>query len=211
MSESDARRRAGEGPDAETQVMADATEQQAPPRLAVSAGAVARAQVAGTLSPHARTRLSQLLIVKSILEALFVGALAVAFAYSVARPAYTGSLDAANAHEVAGWAIDARAPAAPVEVQVNIDGHFAARGQADRSRADVVTAGHARDEAHGFVVRLPPLPPGAHEARVYAVHMSFGGRLVTLRQIDKTLRFDVPADATSVHVSQDWWKSVGER
>ena len=210
MSESDARRRAGAEPDAETQVTADAAERQAPPRLAISAGDAARAQVAGTLSPHRRARLTQLLIVKSILEALFVGALAVAFAYSVARPSYSGSLDTASAREVAGWAIDARTPAAPVEVQVNIDGHFAARGLADRRRADVVTAGHARDELHGFVLRLPPLPPGAHEARVYAVHLSFGERLVTLRQIDKTLRFDVPTDATSAHVPQDWWRTVGE-
>jgi hypothetical protein len=191
--------------------MADAAEQPAPPRLVVSAGDAARAQVAGTLSPYARTRLSQLLIWKSILEALFVGALAVVFAYSVARPSYTGSLDAANANEVAGWAFDVRAPAGHVEVQVYIDGHFAAHGLADRRRADVVAAGHARDEAHGFVVRLPPLPPGTHEARVYAAHMSFGGRLVTLRQIDKTLSFDVPADEANAHVAQDWWQTAGER
>ena len=94
---------------------------------------------------------------------------------------------------------------------MNIDGHFAARGWADRSRADVSAAGQARGEFHGYVLRLPPLPPGTHEARVYVVHAGFAGRLVTLRQLDKTLRFDVPADGRSANVPQDWWKTVGER
>ncbi|HYG79415.1 MAG TPA: hypothetical protein VD861_03460, partial [Pyrinomonadaceae bacterium] len=77
-----------------------------------------------------------------------------------------------------------------------IDGRFAGNRAADASRPDVLAAGRAADEGHGFVFDTPPLPPGEHEARVYAVHASGGGERRTLQLVDKPLTFTVgPAEA----------------
>jgi hypothetical protein len=160
---------------------------------------------------HARSRLAQLLIGKSIIEALFVSALAVAFIYHAFNPFFRGSVDSAENGEIAGWVVDVSQPAAHVEVQLYIDGRFAGRGQADQSRPDVLAAGRAADESHGFKLPLPPLPPGAHEARVYAVHKSAGGQRITLQQVDKVTHFNVPANESSVAVPAEWWTTQGQR
>lgn len=181
------------------------------PRLGVSAstgGGVAPPRT--RLSPHARTRLVQLLIGKSIIEALFVGALACWAAYQTFPPFFRGSLDAAGDGTVVGWAVDASRPAAHVELQLYVDGHFAGRDQADKSRPDVLAARRAQDAFHGFKFKLPPLPPGPHEARVYAVHTSGAGQRITLQQLDKALRFNVPPSAANASVPVRWWEAVGQ-
>ena|GEM_PF-1037384 len=213
---SETRRRAGAlAPDAKTQGTTDAAGlDEGPPRLGVSAAKDARAGAAtfnlpAPLSARARLRLTHLLVGKSLIEALFVGALAVVFIHQVIRPSFRGSVDAAGAGGVSGWAVDAAAPAERVEVQLYIDGHYAARGWADESRPDVLAAGRAADEWHGFTLRPPALPPGEHEARVYAAHAAFGGWLYTLQQVDKPLRFNVAAGGAAL--AEDWWKAVGQR
>lgn len=211
---SEARRRAGLEPDAQPQATPDAASPQGSPRLAVSAeeGVPAghRPRPRAQLSAQARTRLTRLLIGKSITETLFVSALAVLFIHQVLHPSFRGSLDAAAPGEVSGWAVDAAAPGERVEVQLFIDEHFAGRARADRPRPDVLAAGRAPDEFHGFSLRPPPLPAGEHEARVYAVHRSLGGRLFVLRQVDKALRFNVPA-GNGAGVPQDWWRASEQR
>ena len=218
MSEAGAHRRAGRDPEAAAaQTIADAASHTGSPRLDVSTEADVRPPVSDTerpqasLSPRAHARLTNLLIGKSIIETLFIGALAVLFLHGVLHPAFRGSVDGASAQEVWGWAVDEAAPGARVEVQLNIDGHFAGRGRADASRRDVSAAGRAQDEFHGFTLKPPPLPPGEHEARVYAVHESFDGRFFTLQQLDKPLRFTVPADAASETVPPDWWRATGQQ
>jgi hypothetical protein len=182
------------------------------PRLGVSSSTAAgvAATTRTRLSPRARRRLTQFLIGKSIIEALFIGALACWAAYQTFPPFFRGSLDAADNGTVAGWAVDASAPAARVELQLYVDGHFAGRGQADQSRPDVVAAKRAQDEFHGFKLKLPPLPPGAHEARIYAVHASGAGQRITLQQLDKAVRFSVPASATNASVPVRWWETMGQ-
>src|SRR2546423_738471 len=111
---------------------------------------------------EARVRLTSYLIVKSIIEILFVGALAIAFYMTAFAPVFRGVLDTADAQHVAGWAVNKSAPQAHVEVQLYIDGQFAGDRLADVARPDVKAAGRAADERHGFVFDTPQLPAGEH-------------------------------------------------
>jgi hypothetical protein len=146
-----------------------------------------------TVAPKMRARLTNFLIAKSIIEALFVGALAVGFYLTAFTPFFRGTLDDADARRVAGWVVNQAEPQAHVEVQLYIDGRFAGNRTADLSRPDVKAAGRAEDEAHGFIFDTPPLPAGQHEARVYAVHMSGEGQRRTLQLVGKPLVFGVTA------------------
>lgn len=136
-----------------------------------------------------RVRLTRLLLAKLTLDLLFVAAVAV-YTHAVAfRPFYSGSLDFADSKSVRGWVVDRSEPSASVEVQLYIDGNFAAAGLANESRPDVSDKGFAADERHGFVFNLGHIDAGEHEARVYAVHASRAGARRTLQQIGGELHF----------------------
>ena len=156
--------------------------------------------------PAARVRLTNYLIVKSTIELLFVGALAIGFYLTAFAPVFHGVLDMADAQHIAGWVVNQSAPQAHVEVQLYIDGQFAGNLWADVARPDVKAAGRAEDERHGFVFDTPSLPAGEHEARVYAVHASGGATRRTLQLIGKPLVFSVGAsdvkDANAVSQEQ---------
>jgi hypothetical protein len=147
-----------------------------------------------TTATQARARLTQLLIAKSVIEALFVAAVAVAFYYTSFSPHFRGWSDVADAQQIAGWAVNEAEPTAPVEVQVYIDGRFAGSGVANRPRPDVLKAGRSVTELCGFQLATPPLAAGEHEARVYAVHASAGGARRTLQQIGVPLRLRIAPD-----------------
>jgi hypothetical protein len=138
-----------------------------------------------------RARLTQLLIAKSVIEALFVAAVAVGFYYTAFSPHFRGWSDVADARRVAGWAVSEAAPGEPVEVQVYIDGRFAGAASANRPRPDVLSAGRSTTELCGFQLETPPLAAGEHEARVYVVHPSAAESRRTLQQIGLPLRFRV--------------------
>lgn len=163
--------------------------QEPGPRVAVSGGGGAGG--AGLLSPRARRRLVNLLLAKAAVDLLFVCALAAGSHYAAFRPSFRGSLDRADAEGVRGWVLDRAEPGRRVEVQLYLDGRLAASAEASEPRPDVAARGYARDDRHGFVFRLGALPPGEHEARVYAVHASAGGRRRTLQQIGHAARFVV--------------------
>ena len=147
---------------------------------------------ASSPAPAARRRLQTLLLAKLTLDLLFVAALAV-YAHAVAfHPFFSGSLDSADGREVRGWVVDRAQPDRVVEVQLYVDGRFAAAGLADQPRPDVAEKGYAPDERHGFVFRLEPELYGEHQVRIYAVHSSRGGTRRTLQQIGRPLNF--------------WWK-----
>jgi hypothetical protein len=141
-----------------------------------------------------RARLTHFLIAKSVIETLFVGALAIGFYLTAFNPYFRGTLDYADARRVAGWVVDQADPRARVEVQLYIDGRFAGNRLADVSRPDVKAAGRAEDDAHGFIFDTPHLPAGQHEARVYAVHTSGEEQRRTLQLVGKPLAFSVPAN-----------------
>jgi len=141
------------------------------------------------MNSKSRARLVQLLISKSIVEALLIGTVAVAFFFATTNPYFRGVLDNADKRSVTGWAVDESRPFARVEVQLFVDDRFAAAGSADQFRPDVHEAKRAADDWHGFVFETPRLPVGDHEARVYAVHSNGDGARKTLQLIGKPYRF----------------------
>ena len=147
----------------------------------------------GDASHRALPRLAQYLIAKTFIEALLVGALAVGFYLTAFNPYFRGTVDEANSQHVYGWVVNERVPGTRVEVQLYIDGRFAAGGVANLPRPDVKAAGRAADEWHGFDFATPPLDPGEHEARIYVVHESGEGVRRTLQLVDKPARFLVEA------------------
>jgi hypothetical protein len=145
-------------------------------------------------SGEGRGRLTRYLIFKSVVELLFVVALAIGFYLTAFAPDYRGTLDHADAKHVEGWAVNLADPHGHVEVQLYIDGRFAGDGLADSARPDVLASGRAADEMHGFNFDTPALPAGEHEARVYAVHASGGGQRRTLQLIGKPFLFSTTKD-----------------
>ncbi len=117
-------------------------------------------------------RLVNILIGKSIIETLVVGALAVCTFLSVLPPYFRGSAEATTTG-ISGWAVNQAAPAERVAVQLFVDGKFVAQRTADERRPDVSAAGWAQDEFHGFEfpISLPVTDRSlTHEARVYVLH-----------------------------------------
>jgi len=158
-------------------------------RAAGDSGAVKTGASEASRAGARRARLTRLLLAKLTLDLLFVAALAVYTQAVAFRPFYSGSLDYADSKSVRGWVVDRSEPAASVEVQLYLDGSFAAAALADAPRPDVFEKGYARDERHGFVFKLDNVKAGEHEARVYAVHASRSGARRTLQQIGGALRF----------------------
>lgn len=164
------------------------------------------------LSARAASRLSQLLVGKSLVEAVFVAALVAAFSYTHFNPYFRGTLDVADERRVAGWVVDESKPDSQVEVELYIDGHFVARRRADKPRIDLVAAGRAARPEHGFSFETPPLPPrdAEYEARVYAYHAGDPAR-PTLQQIDRPVRFKALSGANNEGTPADWWDGAGKR
>lgn len=160
----------------------------------LAAASAPRASFAGPPA-GARARLAHLIIAKSIAEALLVSAFAVGFYYFAFNPHFRGSVDTVDERRISGWVTDESRPAERVEVQLYLDGKFAASRLADEPRPDIREAGRAPDERHGFTFPLSTREPGEHEARVYAVHASSGGVRRTLQLIGPPLRFTVGAGA----------------
>jgi hypothetical protein len=140
---------------------------------------------------NGRMKLIHALIAKSIAETILVAALAVAF-YFTAFPPYFHGWSEVTPHAISGWVVNQHEPGNRVEVQLFIDGKFVATGTANLSRADVVAAGWANDEWHGYTFVAPALAEGDHEARVYALHASGHGVRQTLQLVGDpiTLRVD---------------------
>ncbi len=143
------------------------------------------------MDTSSKSKLGNLLIAKSMAEALLITAVSVGFYFVTTNPYLRGVLDYADGRTVAGWAVDEAQPAARVEVQLYIDGIFVADQVAGEFRPDLRAAKRAGDDWHGFVFEVPPIPPGEHEARVYAAHTSAAGARRTLQLIGKPLRFRV--------------------
>ena len=135
-------------------------------------------------------KLVHALIAKSLAETILVGTLAVVFFFSAFPPTFHGWGEALP-HSLAGWVVNQAEPWERVEVQLFIDGRFFATGTASQSRPDVVAAGWARDEWHGYNFTAPPLSTGPHEARVYALHVSGAGARQSLQLLGDPIRFTV--------------------
>src|ERR1044072_7027555 len=114
------------------------------------------------------TRLVNLLIAKSILETVLVGTIAVVVYLNAFPPAFHGWGEAvAGTKSIAGWVVSDTDPWRRVEVQLFIDGKLIGTQVAHLSRPDVVAAGWAKDEWHGYSFPVYGLTSGSHEARVH--------------------------------------------
>jgi len=144
-----------------------------------------------------KTQLVNALIAKSVLDTLLVGAIAVVVYLNAFPPTFHGWGEAlAPERRVSGWVVNDADPWERVEVQLFIDGKLVGTQLAQLSRPDVVAAGWARDEWHGYSFVVSDLKPGIHEARVYAVHSSANGTRYTLQLLGDPIRFEVNEDGT---------------
>ena len=138
-------------------------------------------------------KLVNLLLAKSILETIFIGALAVIVYAKLFPPTFHGWGEAVvETRSISGWAVDNADPWRRVEVQLFVDGKFTGTQVAQLSRPDVVAAGWAKDEWHGYSFVVTGLSVGMHEAKVYALHKQ--GDRFTLRMLGDAIRFQVEAD-----------------
>ena len=140
-------------------------------------------------------KLVNLLIAKSILETIFVGTIAVVVYLNAFPPTFHGWGEAVvESRTIAGWVVDNARPWERVEVQLFVDGKFMGTQVAQLSRRDVVAAGWARDEWHGYNFVLNGLTTGTHEARVYSLHASRDR--YTLQLLGDPITFEVKEDGS---------------
>ena len=138
-------------------------------------------------------RLINVLIAKSILDTIFVGTIAVAVYTRAFPPTFHGWGEAViDSQSISGWAVNNADPWGRVEVQLFVDGKFIGTTVAQSSRPDVMAAGWAKDEWHGYNFVVSGLSEGMHEARVYALHQS--GDRYTLQLLGNAIRFEVTKD-----------------
>lgn len=149
-----------------------------------------------------RSQLVNVLIGKSILETVMIGVIAVGF-YIDAFPPYFHGWGEATPNTIAGWAVNNSMPWDRVRVQLFIDGTFRGIATANLPRPDVVAAGWANDEWHGYSFNVPQLKEGVHEARVYALHESGGGVRYSLQLLGDPIRFAVRADGSLLDISKN--------
>lgn len=144
------------------------------------------------------TSLVHVLIGKSIVETLLVGALAV-FTFISILPPYFHGWGEVTKTGISGWVVNNAAPWDRVEVQLFVDGKFVASAVANESRRDVVMAGWSKDEWHGYTFPVTSLNAGLHEARVYALHDSGKGTRKTLQLVGDPISFAVDASGKLFH------------
>jgi hypothetical protein len=142
-----------------------------------------------------KPQLVNLLIGKSIAETVLVGALAVGVYLNAFPPTFHGWGEAVtNERAIAGWAVNDANAGERVEVQLFVDGKLRGMQTAELWRPDVVAAGWSKHEWCGYSFALATLPPGPHEARVYAVRESGGAQRYTLQLLGDPIKFVVNAD-----------------
>jgi len=136
------------------------------------------------------SQLVNLLIAKSILETVLVGAFAVVVYMKLFPPTFHGWGEAVSeSRSISGWVVDDADPWRRVEVQLFVDGKLVGTQVAQLSRPDVVAAGWGKDEWHGYTFAVSGLGVGTHEARVYALHQS--GAKYTLQMLGDAISFEV--------------------
>lgn len=153
-----------------------------------SRGGGARAPVYETArEPPARRRLARLVAAKLALDLLFVGAFALYTHAVTSRHGFEGVLEQVDGLGARGWVVDHERPGEPVEVQLFLNGEFAAAasagGPATADSPGATPAGARR----AFVFELQR--SGEYEARVYAVREGRGGERRTLHQIGEPRHF----------------------
>lgn len=131
----------------------------------------------------------QLLVGKSICEALVVASVAVGLFLATTNLALHGQLEVADAQTISGWVTDDSAAGQPVEVQLFIDDKFIEQKTANESRAGEHQADRAQGDGHEFAFKTPALTAGEHEAKVYVLHRGASLSRRTLQILGSPIRF----------------------
>lgn len=137
-----------------------------------------------------RRRLTKLIAAKLALDLVFVCGLAIYTHAVTFRSGFDGELEHADGQGASGWVVDLEQTGAPVEVQLFLDGHFAAATVASESASDDASSDSARHGRRAFVFQFGQPRYGEHEARVYAVREGRSGTRRTLQQIGDPRHFD---------------------
>ena len=136
---------------------------------------------------RARGRLLKLIAAKLALDLLFVCALAVYTHAVTYRDSFAGALEHADGRGASGWVEDLERPGAPVEVQLFLNGHFAAATLA----SEPASGDSPAQDRRAFVLRFEQPRYGEYEARVYAVREGRGGARRTLQQLGEPKHFEL--------------------
>ena len=139
---------------------------------------------------RSRGALIHLLIGKSIVETVLVGALTFAFFFD-AFPPYFQGWGEATPRAIEGWVVNRRKATERVEVQLFIDDVFIADSIAERPRTDIVDGIAIADPLHGYKFELPALPTGNHIACVYVVSSGGGGARKSLQRVGDSIPFTI--------------------
>jgi hypothetical protein len=143
------------------------------------------------------SKLVNVLIAKSILETILVGTIAVVVYWKAFPPTFKGWGEAVvETQTIHGWVVNDAQPWDRVRVQLFIDGRFWKQEVATHNRPDVFAAGWGNDPYHGYGFTTPKLPPGIHDARVYALHGSGEGARYTLQLVGNPIKFRVENDGS---------------
>ena len=132
---------------------------------------------------RARGTLVKLIAAKLTLDLLFVCGLAIYAHDATLGRGFDGELERVSGLEVSGWVVDLEQPGAPVEVQLFLNGRFAAAAVASGSVADDTPGDSPERGRQPFVFQFERPRYGEYEARVYAVRERRGGTRRTLQQI----------------------------
>jgi hypothetical protein len=134
---------------------------------------------------RSRGRLAKLVAAKLALDLLFVCGLA-AYTHAVTyRTGFEGQVEHADGLGARGWVVDLEEAEAPVEVQLFLNGHFAAS-----TLAGEPAPGQSRErDRSAFVFQFEQPREGEYEARVYAVRVGRAGARRTLQQIGDARSF----------------------
>ncbi|HEX8354378.1 MAG TPA: hypothetical protein VF611_15845 [Pyrinomonadaceae bacterium] len=143
-------------------------------------------------SPRARAtrrRLAGLVAAKLLLDLLFVGAFALYTHAVTFRGGFDGALEHADGRGARGWVVDLERPGEEVEVQLFLDGRFAAAAVAREPRPEDSTGPSVGGARRAFVFEFGRPRYGEHEASVYAVRAGRDGARRTLRRVGGPLHF----------------------
>jgi len=153
---------------------------------------VVEVEVSPRVESRMATRLLRSVLTKSVLEIIFVCVVASFAGFSNFNPLLRGAIDTADQTRVTGWAYDPHAADDALEVQLFIDGRFAASQRAGQPRPDVVQAKVAASPNHGFTFAFEPhLVPGKHTAQVYVLRRTAGMHKMLLSLSKRPVTFYV--------------------
>jgi hypothetical protein len=132
---------------------------------------------------RARGALVKLIAAKLTLDLLFVCGLAIYTHAVTFKRGFDGDIEHADGLRVSGWVVDLERPGAAVELQLFLNGRFAAATVASEPMSDNVAGSTAEQDQRAFIFQFERPRYGEFEARVYAVRERRGGTRRTLQQI----------------------------